>query len=406
MIKPTIVTSQSELNAAVAASAPRIIIDSPNDVLLAVPAGDIEEIRGSSQIVYVSGSAYVAEVSDSAQITFVRGSARIASVRGAARITQVRDSARITQVCDSARITQVRDSARITYVRDSAHISDVSESVQITDVGDSAQVTRVRGSARITYVSDSAWIADVSGSARITEVYDSAHISSVRDSAQIAVVRGSAQVSDVIGSAQITDVSGSARIAYVRDSAQIARVRDSAQIADVSGSAQIVHAAGTSIVHLYGGTLGKAGPQVAVFVHTSESTWLGGTLVDLRGMDEEDTDTWVAFHSVESDGDDLIVYKAVNDDLRSSMGFKYPIGDTVTDPKWTDNHECGGGLHLSPSPAMASDYFGEATRFLECRVARSEVRTVPGGGAAKLKAPRVRVIREVGIDGHPIGGAE
>ena len=406
MIKPAIVTSQSELDAAVIASTPRIIIDSPNDVLLAVPAGDIEEIRGSSQIVYVSGSAHVAEVSDSAQITFVRGSARIASVRGAAQITQVRDSARITEVRDSARIDHVYGDARITYVSDSARIAQVSGSARITDVRDSARITDVRGSVQITDVRDSARITDVRNSARIDVVRDAALITRVSGSALITRVRGLARVIDVRNFAQITDVSGYARIAYVRGSALITRVRDSAQIADVRDSARIAHAAGTSIVHLYGGTLGEAGPQVAVFVYTPESTWSGGTLVDLRGMDEEDTDTWVAFHSVESDGDDLIVYKAVDDDLRSSMWFEYPIGETVTDPKWRDDHECGGGLHLSPSPLMAQDYLPEATRFLECRVARSEVRTVPGGGAAKLKAPRVRVIREVGIDGQPIGGAE
>ena len=98
----------------------------------------------------------------------------------------------------------------------------------------------------------------------------------------------------------------------------------------------------------------------------------------------------------------LTVYKAVRADLRSSYGFVYTVGETVTDPLWRDDHDCGGGLHFSPTPVMAAGYDDKATRFLECRVQAADVRTVPGSGAAKLKARSAVVVREVTITGEPV----
>jgi hypothetical protein len=109
-------------------------------------------------------------------------------------------------------------------------------------------------------------------------------------------------------------------------------------------------------------------------------------------------------HTADDGADELIVYKAVDDDLKSGRGFAYPIGETVEDPQWEAGDFCGGGLHFSPHPHQAKYYFDGATRFLECAVSVTEISVIDGNrtGTPKLKARRARVLREVTIDAAPV----
>ena len=157
----------------------------------------------------------------------------------------------------------------------------------------------------------------------------------------------------------------------------------------------------SATVRAYGSATVEASKYVAVHLHSARVTLTGGVGIDLTKLDLTRTDEWITYTGCRRDGDDLVVYKAVRADLNSARGFAYPIGREVTDPQWRDDHDCGNGLHFSPSPSQALYYDDSATRYLECRVAAADVRTIPGG-AAKLKAPRARVVREVDVNGGPI----
>ena len=110
-----------------------------------------------------------------------------------------------------------------------------------------------------------------------------------------AAVRGKSQIRSVTGSAHFDWVTGSAHFDWVTGSAHFGRVDGSAHFGRVTGSAHLHHAAGTPTIHLYGGTLTQAAPHVAVFVHTADSTWSGGTLIDLRELDLTDVALWREF---------------------------------------------------------------------------------------------------------------
>ena len=187
MSKQTIVTSQDELDAAVASGTKQIIIDSPEGVWLTITAGDFAAVRGKSQI------------------------------------------------------------------------------------------RRVTGSARFDWVDGSAHFGRVDGSAHFGRVTGSAHFDWVD------------------GSAHFDWVDGSAHFGRVTGSAHFGRVDGSAHFGRVTGSAHFDHAAGTPTIHLHGGTLTQAAPHVAVFVHTADSTWSGGTLIDLRELDLTDVALWREF---------------------------------------------------------------------------------------------------------------
>ena len=165
-----------------------------------------------------------------------------------------------------------------------------------------------------------------------------------------------------------------------------------------SGSAT-VEAYDSATVEASGSATVEASRFVAVHLWSQRVTLSGGVVIDLTALDSKNLGDWCDYTGTERDGDTITVYKAVDDNLKSGQGFAYPIGGAVEDSRWRDDHDCGGGLHFSPTPTRARSYFWSATRFLECTVNATEARTI---GWDKLKAPRATVIREVTIDGEPV----
>ena len=155
----------------------------------------------------------------------------------------------------------------------------------------------------------------------------------------------------------------------------------------------------------YGSAQVTAYAYVSVHLHSACVTVDGGHVIDLTALDLTDLDTWVDYTGCGRDGDDLVLYKALDADLRAERGrFAYPgPGGTVAAPDWTETNACGGGLHLSPSPEQATQYRRDATRWLECRVAREDFRPIPGD-TAKGKARVVRVVAEVDAFGRVLAG--
>ena len=140
-------------------------------------------------------------------------------------------------------------------------------------------------------------------------------------------------------------------------------------------------------------------------LHSARATIDGGVLVDVTRIDQTDVQQWIDYTGADTDGTDhVVLYKAVDADLKSARGFAYPLGETVEDGAWTDTNDCGGGLHLSPTPEQAAYYFEEATRFLRCRVHRDDLRPIPDG-VAKAKARRVEVLGEVDAFGRDLAVA-
>jgi hypothetical protein len=182
---------------------------------------------------------------------------------------------------------------------------------------------------------------------------------------------------------------------------------DSATV-EASGSATVraydsatVRAYDSATVRAYDSATVRAKKYVAVHLFSSRVTLDGGVLINLTALDLTVLEDWVDYTGTETAGDDdLVLYKAVNDDLRSPHGFSYPIGEQLVCPDWRDTNDCGYGLHLSPTPAQAAAYHSTATRFLRCRVARVDVRPIGAPGeTAKCKVRALTVEAEVDIHG-------
>ena len=149
----------------------------------------------------------------------------------------------------------------------------------------------------------------------------------------------------------------------------------------------------------------KAGICVAVHIQSKRVSHQGGVIIDLTAINDNDPETWCAIHLVEVDEDGQAhLYKALDSDLCTGHNYRltrYPIGHVVDDTaNWVDN-KYGNGLHVSPTPWLANAYYEEASRFVEVCCPVEELRPIDNSQA---KAPRLRVLREVTLDGSPVGG--
>ena len=156
-------------------------------------------------------------------------------------------------------------------------------------------------------------------------------------------------------------------------------------------------------VHAYDSVDVRAGQWVDVHLHSEDAAVTVGDLIDMTKIDSSDPAIWCDFMGVEVDDDGLAhLYKAVDDDLcagHSHVKTQYHIGGDPECDSWVDDNECGGGLHVCPTPDMALDHYVKATRFLEVTAPIDSIRPID---ETKAKARTVHVLREVDRNGRPV----
>ena len=146
-----------------------------------------------------------------------------------------------------------------------------------------------------------------------------------------------------------------------------------------------------------------AGAYVPVHILSEQVSVVGGMQILVEPTKTISPKQWCGVNIITVDDDGMAhLYKAVGEDGRSPRGGLYIVGDTTDDTEhWLDNRKCGRGLHASPTPKMAREYFKEAVRFFEVTCPVEDLRPIDN---TKCKAPRLHVVREVDIDGNPIDG--
>jgi hypothetical protein len=177
-----------------------------------------------------------------------------------------------------------------------------------------------------------------------------------------------------------------------------------------SGSATVsaydsatVRAYGSATVSAYDSATVRAGAFTAVHKLGQAVTVTGpGHVITPPNLEGADAQTWLSYHGIEPNEDGIVtLYKAVSDGYTTDRKFDYSPGSTPEAPDWEDDHECGGGLHFSPTPVHAMAFYYAATKFMACPVRLDEISVID---QQKIKARRVVEpgCREVDIDGQPL----
>jgi hypothetical protein len=217
---------------------------------------------------------------------------------------------------------------------------------------------------------------------------DNSHIN-VRGSAVINYVRGSAVINYVRGSAVINYVGGSAVISCVGDSAVINYVRDSAVINYVGGSAVITVISSDVII---GGLFMWATLIMKFCVCKVVKKHKTAQIVKHKRTKITNA---LFCNTLEKVKEGYILFKSVNPaTLCDFQTGKIKYEGMVTCPDWDKdpNRECGGGLHLSPTPGMALSY--HTGTVLRCAVKAADFVLYQPGDFTKVRCKRVTVIGE------------
>jgi hypothetical protein len=166
-----------------------------------------------------------------------------------------------------------------------------------------------------------------------------------------------------------------------------------------------VRAYGSATVRAYDTATVEASTHVAVHLHSARAVVTGGVLIDITALDLNDPATWCGYRGVQVHDGAALLYKAVNASLAAGHEYgrptTYTVGSDVTADDWRDDHQCGGGLHVSPSADQAKQYRPEGetdTRYLRVAVALTDLRPI----GDKAKARTVRVLAEVDAAGNDL----
>jgi hypothetical protein len=165
-----------------------------------------------------------------------------------------------------------------------------------------------------------------------------------------------------------------------------------------------VVATGYAQLSLAGAVIVTAGPTNAVLARGTGAKITGGNIIR---YDVATPEEWCEYYGVAVVGGVATLYKAIQDDYRSTHGISYAPGSSPVAPDWDGGKaECGGGLHFSPHPVMALEFCPDAKRYVACPVALEDMRPPHDDDSypQKIKAKRVcGPVVEVDRYGKPIG---
>jgi hypothetical protein len=161
-------------------------------------------------------------------------------------------------------------------------------------------------------------------------------------------------------------------------------------------------ARGYAQLSVSGAVVAKLSAKCSVLINGNGAKVSGGKQTQIRIKTAKD---WCDYYGVAVRRGIATLYKALNADFTSPQGFSYTPGTKPEAPDWDGGkQECGGGLHFSPSPAMARAFHAEAKKYAACPVRLSDIAIHPNGDyPEKCKAREVcGPIYEVNEDGDRI----
>jgi hypothetical protein len=171
---------------------------------------------------------------------------------------------------------------------------------------------------------------------------------------------------------------------------------------EAGGSAR-VRALGACTVRARGGATVDALDHVSVTVHGTTPTVNGGNVT--RVPTPATAQEWCDLHGIEVIDGVATLYKAVDGEFNSYHGMSYLPGSQPQAADWDGGaEECGGGIHLAPSPGLALPHTYGAHRFVACPVRVADIVTHPDGYYPDtVKAPGVCApVYEVDELGRPV----
>ncbi len=158
---------------------------------------------------------------------------------------------------------------------------------------------------------------------------------------------------------------------------------------------------------ILGKVIAKASAKVAVLVDGTAAKVTGGRVTRVKRSTAQE---WCDYYGVKVERGIAILYKSVHQDYLNghNRSFSWKPGTVPECKDWDAKVECGSGLHFSPSPEMAREFFSDNPRYLACPVRLKDIVVHPDGEyPQKVKAKKCAgPIWECDIDGERIEAAK
>ena len=175
------------------------------------------------------------------------------------------------------------------------------------------------------YVEEVQGCVRVANGGRVGRVANGGSVGRVDNGGSVGRVDNGGRVEWAVNGGRVGRVDNGGRVEWVDNGGSVGRVANGGsvewvdnggRVGRVDNGGRVERAIKASTIHLHGGTLTHAAPTVAVFVHTADSTWSGGTLIDLRDLDLTDVETWHTWTDAHVDAtrDKLIVTNVSSED--------------------------------------------------------------------------------------------
>jgi hypothetical protein len=153
-----------------------------------------------------------------------------------------------------------------------------------------------------------------------------------------------------------------------------------------------VEAWGYVFIRLFRALRIRASIGVVIMRHDEAKAEIEGDATIVERSLPTTAEEWCTYHGIEVKDGVAVLYKALGDDFQSPHGGDYKPGTTPVASDWDDGRrECGGGLHFSPTPAMARSFKADATKYVACPVSLADMRSPQSGDQypEKIKAKGV-----------------
>jgi len=208
-------------------------------------------------------------------------------------------------------------------------------------------------------------------SSMVNEMRDSARVRAMRDSSIVRTMRDSSMVDEMWGSSVVEEMRDSAVVEEMRCSAWIGTMRDSTRIGTMLDSAVVGQALENSLISKILSndvTASLFHNAVAIVRDCEPKIKTSGRSQVITTMDTTHSkETFLEVYPPDAEGY-VTLYKSVKEDRTDFYTGRIKYEGIVQCPDWdpSPRRECGGGLHLSPTPEMAMRY--NDGEILTCRV--------------------------------------
>jgi len=306
-------------------------------------------------------------------------------------------------------INIMRGYSKVNVMWKNSYINQMVENSQVHVMRENSQVNEMSNNSQINMMREYSKVNKMERYSKINEMWDSSQVNIMLENSYIREMRNNSQVKEMQDYSQVNRMWNSSQVNIMRRYSQVNGMWDCSQVNRMFGNSQVHEMREHSQVNvaLETTSIKAYSPQVTILRLKHQSTLIcHDCVVEVKKMDDTVNiiSTKKMFHTKQAfleiyrdnmiDNEHIMLYKSVNPDGNFDYySDKIKYEGIVECPDWDDNYkrECGGGLHLSPTPELA--LYHNKGKVLKCKVNIKDFVVYPHN-INKVRCKKVEVLGE------------